>query len=66
LGTSLHRRAFRERVERDGWVVATGETKGGAHRPARLFRAATRELRWMRPWPEARREPGALPVAPVE
>ena len=24
LGTPLHRRAFRERVEREGWVVATG------------------------------------------
>ncbi len=60
LGTTLHRRAFRERVEREGWVVETGETRGGAHRPARLFRAATRELLWMRPWPEAAKVPGGL------
>ncbi len=62
LGTSLHRRAFRERVEREGWVVATGGTRTGAHRPARLFRAATRELVWMRPWPEASKISGALPT----
>jgi 8-oxo-dGTP diphosphatase len=60
LGTPLHRRAFRERVEREGWVVATGGTRGGAHRPARLFRAATRELLWMRPWPEAAKISGTL------
>lgn len=61
LGTALHRRAFRERVERERWVVETGGTRGGAHRPARLFRAATRELLWMRPWPEAAKVRGALP-----
>jgi 8-oxo-dGTP diphosphatase len=44
LGAPLHRRAFRERVEREGWVVETGEVRGGAHRPARLFRAATRAV----------------------
>jgi 8-oxo-dGTP diphosphatase len=60
LGTTLHRRAFRERVEREGWVVATGAMRGGAHRPARLFRAATRELLWMRPWPEAAKISGTL------
>jgi 8-oxo-dGTP diphosphatase len=62
LGTPLHRRAFRERIEREGWVVATGGTRNGAHRPARLFRAATRELVWMRPWPEAAKIPGTLPT----
>ncbi len=61
LGTPLHRRAFRERVEREGWVVPTGRMRGGAHRPARLFRAATRKLLWMRPWPEAAKVPGTLP-----
>jgi 8-oxo-dGTP diphosphatase len=60
LGASLHRRAFRERVEREGWVEPTGEVRGGAHRPARVFRAATRELLWMRPWPEAAKTPGGL------
>jgi 8-oxo-dGTP diphosphatase len=60
LGAKLHRRAFRERVEREGWVVETGDFRGGAHRPARLFRAATRELLWMRPWPEAAKVPGTL------
>jgi 8-oxo-dGTP diphosphatase len=60
LGATLHRRAFRERVEREGWAVETGGTRGGAHRPARLFRAATRELLWMRPWPEAAKVPGVL------
>lgn len=61
LGTALHRRAFRERIEGEGWVVPTGETRGGRHRPARLFRARTRGLEWMRPWPEAKKVPGALP-----
>ncbi len=61
LGTELHRRAFRERIEGEGWVVPTGETRGGRHRPARLFRARTRGLEWMRPWPEAKKVPGALP-----
>lgn len=64
LGTSLHRRAFRERVEREGWVVPTGGMRGGAHRPARLFRAATRDLLWMRPWPEAAKISGTLETAP--
>ena len=62
LGTELHRRAFRERVERERWVIPTGRVRAGAHRPARLFRAATRELLWMRPWPEAAKTPGALGV----
>ena len=60
LGVPLHRRAFRERVEREGWAIATGAARLGAHRPARLFRAATRELRWMRPWPEASKITGSL------
>ncbi|MGZ3424615.1 MAG: NrtR DNA-binding winged helix domain-containing protein [Polyangiales bacterium] len=60
LGVPLHRRAFRERVEREKWVVETGKQRGGAHRPARLFRAATRELLWMRPWPEAAKVTGGL------
>lgn len=60
LQRPLHRRAFRERIEREGWVVATGEQRGGAHRPARLFRAATRELLWMRPWPEAAKVTGGM------
>lgn len=60
LERPLHRRAFRERVEKEGWVVATGKTRGGAHRPARLFRAATRELLWMRPWPEAAKVTGGM------
>jgi hypothetical protein len=60
LGVPLHRRAFRERVEREKWVVETGKQRGGAHRPARLFRAATRELLWMRPWPEAAKITGGL------
>jgi 8-oxo-dGTP diphosphatase len=61
LGVRLHRRAFRERVERERWVIPTGEVRSGAaHRPARLFRAATRALLWMRPWPEAAKVPGAL------
>jgi 8-oxo-dGTP diphosphatase len=64
LGTPLHRRAFRERVEREGWVVATGGMRGGAHRPARLFRAATRDLLWMRPWPEAAKISGTLEKMP--
>lgn len=64
LGQSLHRRAFRERIEGEGWVVPTGDTRGGRHRPARLFRARTRGLEWMRPWPEAKKVPGALPHAP--
>jgi len=60
LGTELHRRAFRERIEGEGWVVATGGLRKGAHRPARLFRAMTRELLWMRPWPEAAKIKGTL------
>ncbi|MBI2388163.1 MAG: NUDIX hydrolase [Deltaproteobacteria bacterium] len=60
LGRELHRRAFRQRVEGEGWVVETGRTRGGAHRPARLFRAATRELLWMRPWPEAAKVTGGM------
>jgi 8-oxo-dGTP diphosphatase len=60
LGVPLHRRAFRERVEREKWVVETGKQRGGAHRPARLFRAATRDLLWMRPWPEAAKVTGGL------
>lgn len=60
LERPLHRRAFRERVEKEGWVEETGRTRGGAHRPARLFRAATRELLWMRPWPEAAKETGGM------
>ncbi len=60
LERPLHRRAFRERVEREGWVVPTGKMRGGAHRPARLFRAATRELLWMRPWPEASKVTGGM------
>ncbi len=60
LGRPLHRRAFRERVEREGWVVETGELRGGAHRPARVFRAATRDLLWMRPWPEAAKVTGGM------
>ncbi len=64
LGAELHRRAFRERIEGEGWVVATGETRGGKHRPARLFRARTRALAWMRPWPESKRVTGDLPKAP--
>ena len=63
LGAPLHRRAFRERVEREGWVLPTGKLRGGAHRPARLFCAATRELLWMRPWPEAAKVPGTLSVS---
>lgn len=65
LGRPLHRRAFRERVEREGWVVETGELKGGAHRPARLFRAATRDLLWMRPWPEAAKVTGGMKTRPA-
>lgn len=60
LGVPLHRRAFRERVEREGWVVETGKMRGGAHRPARLFRAATRDVLWMRPWPEAAKVTGGM------
>jgi 8-oxo-dGTP diphosphatase len=62
LGQPLHRRAFRERVEREKWVVETGKQRGGAHRPARLFTAATRELLWMRPWPEAAKVTGGLSI----
>lgn len=60
LGRELHRRAFRQRMENEHWVVETGKTKGGAHRPARTFRAATRELLWMRPWPEAAKVTGGM------
>jgi 8-oxo-dGTP diphosphatase len=60
LERPLHRRAFRERVEKEQWVVPTGRTRGGAHRPARLFRAATREVLWMRPWPEASKVTGGM------
>jgi 8-oxo-dGTP diphosphatase len=60
LGRELHRRAFRQRMENERWVVETGKTRGGAHRPARTFRAATRELLWMRPWPEAAKITGGM------
>jgi len=60
LERPLHRRAFRERVVDEGWVTATGKTRGGAHRPARLYRATTRELLWMRPWPEAAKVTGGM------
>lgn len=60
LGRELHRRAFRQRMENERWVVETGRTRGGAHRPARTFRAATRELLWMRPWPEAAKVTGGM------
>lgn len=60
LERPLHRRAFRERIEREGWVEETGRTRGGAHRPARTFRAVTREVLWMRPWPEAAKETGGM------
>ncbi len=60
LGQPIHRRAFRERVERERWVIETGNVRSGAHRPARLFRAATRELLWMRPWPEASKVTGGM------
>ena len=60
LERPLHRRAFRERVVDEGWVMPTGKTRGGAHRPAQLFRAATRELLWMRPWPEAAKVTGGM------
>lgn len=60
LGRALHRRAFRQRMEGEHWVVETGRTRGGAHRPARTFRAATRELLWMRPWPEAAKITGGM------
>ncbi len=60
LERPLHRRAFRERVVDEGWVTGTGRTRGGAHRPAQLFRATTRELLWMRPWPEAAKVTGGM------
>lgn len=60
LGRELHRRAFRQRMESERWVIETGKTRGGAHRPARTFRAATRELLWMRPWPEAAKVTGGM------
>jgi 8-oxo-dGTP diphosphatase len=60
LGRELHRRAFRQRMEGEHWVIETGNTRGGAHRPARTFRAATRELLWMRPWPEAAKITGGM------
>jgi 8-oxo-dGTP diphosphatase len=60
LERPLHRRAFRERVVDEGWVAATGKTRGGAHRPAQVYRATTRELLWMRPWPEAAKVTGGM------
>jgi len=60
LERPLHRRAFRERVVDESWVTPTDKLRGGAHRPARVYRAATRELLWMRPWPEAAKVTGGM------
>ncbi|MEW5852933.1 MAG: NUDIX domain-containing protein [Myxococcota bacterium] len=38
LGKPLDKRNFRAKVQRDGLVKATKEKRGGAHRPAQLFR----------------------------
>jgi 8-oxo-dGTP diphosphatase len=44
LGRSLDKSAFRTRVLAAGVIAATGHRRGGANRPAQLYRAKDREI----------------------